>query len=175
MDLLSHGQVVIPRNTKIVGHVTDAKAHSKESPDSKVAIAFDRISMKDGQDLPMQAAIQAIGRPLQSAALAGNAPMSETGGMPSAGNPNQGGTMGSAGPSSPPSGGSSPFPAGNASGNSSEATASGETVAPLAPTSQGVVGMKGISLSNAGQASVVSSNDNNVHLESGTQLILRTQ
>src|SRR5215813_9033031 len=46
MDLLSHGQVVIPRNSKIVGHVTDAKSHSKESPDSKVAIAFDQIAVK---------------------------------------------------------------------------------------------------------------------------------
>src|SRR6266480_6225674 len=43
MDMLSHGQIVIPRNTKIVGHVTDAKAHSKESPDSKVEVAFDRM------------------------------------------------------------------------------------------------------------------------------------
>ena len=67
----------------------------------------------------------------------------------------------------------SPLPAGNASGNSSQATA--ETVTPLAPTSQGVVGMKGISLNSTGQGSVVSSANENVHLDNGTQLILRTQ
>src|SRR5205814_3964229 len=65
MDVLSHGQIVVPRNSKVVGHVTEAKAHSKESPESMVGVAFDRIIMKDGHDLPLQAAVQAIGRPLQ--------------------------------------------------------------------------------------------------------------
>ena len=175
MDLLSHGQVIIPRNSKIVGHVTDTKPHSKESPDSKVAIAFDQIAVKDGQPLPMQAAIQAIGRPLQSQALTGNAPMSESGGIPSSGAP--GGTAGpmGGGDPSPHAPDSAPqFPAGNASGNSSTATSSA-TTAPLAPTSKGVVGMNGISLNNAGPASVISSEKDNVHLDNGTQLILRTQ
>ena len=172
MDLLSHGQVVIPRNSKIVGHVTDAKPHSKESPDSKVAIAFDQIAVKDGQPLPMQAAIQAIGRPLQSAALAGSSPMSESGGMPPTG-ASTGGPMGTGDPSPHAPDTTPQFPAGNASGNSS--TTTGATTAPLAPTSQGVVGMRGISLSSAGQASVISSEQENVHLDNGTQLILRTQ
>jgi len=35
--------------------------------------------------------------------------------------------------------------------------------------------MKGLSLDSSGQASVVSSQTDNVHLDSGTQLILRTQ
>src|SRR6266436_7240778 len=65
MDLLAHGQIVIPRNAKIIGHVTEAKAHSKQSPGSMVGIAFDRVLMKDGRGLPLQAAVQAIGRPLQ--------------------------------------------------------------------------------------------------------------
>jgi hypothetical protein len=173
MDLRSHGQVVIPRNSKIVGHVTDAKPHSKESPDSKVAIAFDQIAIKDGRPLRMQAAIQAIGRPLQSQALTGNAPMSEGGGMPPTGAPNAGGPMGNGDPSRHAPDTTSPFPSGNASGNSSQATSA--TVAPLAPTSQGVVGMAGISLSNSGQASVISSGKDNVHLDNGTPLILLTQ
>lgn len=32
MDLLSHGQIIIPRNAKVIGHVTEAKAHTKQSP-----------------------------------------------------------------------------------------------------------------------------------------------
>jgi hypothetical protein len=35
--------------------------------------------------------------------------------------------------------------------------------------------MKGFSLADSGQASVVSSSTDNVHLDSGTQLILRVQ
>src|SRR3984893_16151274 len=46
-DLLAHGQIVVPRNTKIVGHVTETKARSKTSPDSMVGIIFDRMLLKD--------------------------------------------------------------------------------------------------------------------------------
>jgi len=181
VDLLSHGKVVIPRDTKIIGHVTDAKGRTKESPDSMVGIAFDRMSMKGGQELTMQAAVQAIGRPLQSAAFPENAPMNNNGGgMPPAGAPPQaggqtGGSMqGSGSPSAAAN--TSQFPAGSAAGNSSDVTNAGNTpVAPLGPTSQGVVGMNGLSLNASGQMSVVSSNSENVHLDSGTQLILRVQ
>src|SRR5437899_6010893 len=67
MDLLSHGQIIIPRNTKVIGHVTEAKAHSKESPDSVLGITFERAVMKDGRELPLQVAVQAMARPLQTA------------------------------------------------------------------------------------------------------------
>ena len=62
-DLLAHGQIVVPRNAKIVGHVTEAKARSKASPDSLIGIAFDRMLLKDGREVPLQLAIQAIARP----------------------------------------------------------------------------------------------------------------
>src|ERR1700736_1872360 len=63
-DLLAHGQIVVPRNTKIVGHVTEAKARSKTSPDSLVGITFDRILLKDGREVPLQVAVQTIAKPL---------------------------------------------------------------------------------------------------------------
>jgi hypothetical protein len=173
MDLLSHGKVVIPKNTKVIGHVTEAKAHSKESPDAMVGIAFDRVSMKDGHDVPIQAAVQAIARPLQSAALSSSS-AGDSGGMPSAGAPTSagggGGGMGGARAPERPS----TYPTGTTPGTEAS-SAEGSTVAPLGPTSQGVVGMKGLSLKAAGQASVISSETDNVHLDSGTQLMLRTQ
>ena len=64
MDVLSQGKIVMPRNTRIVGHVTSAKAHSKESPDSNIGIAFDRAIMKDGHELSLAASLQAIGAPI---------------------------------------------------------------------------------------------------------------
>src|SRR5215470_12801866 len=44
MDLLAHGQIVVPRDSKLTGHVTEAKPRSKQSPESSVGIAFDHIS-----------------------------------------------------------------------------------------------------------------------------------
>jgi hypothetical protein len=49
------------------------------------------------------------------------------------------------------------------------------TVIPLSPTSKGVVGIKGLSLDTSGPAAVLSSTTGNVHLDNGTQLILRVQ
>ena len=64
-DLLVHGQIVVPRNTKILGHVTEAKAHSKASPGSLLGITFERMLMKGGREVPLLAIVQAIARPLQ--------------------------------------------------------------------------------------------------------------
>jgi hypothetical protein len=176
MDLLSHGQIIIPRNAKVIGHVTEAKAHSKQSPDSVVGITFDRVLMKDGRELPLQAAVQAIGRPLQtSLPVAGDDSMgSSPGGIPSA-TQGQRGTMSGTSSPTPPSypGG---YPSRGASGTSQDQTGPvGTSVSPLGSTSQGVVGMRGLSLNSSGATSVLSSNTDNVHLDSGSQLILRVQ
>jgi hypothetical protein len=53
---------------------------------------------------------------------------------------------------------------------------SGAANPPLTGTSQGVIGLKGYSLSQgAMQDSVISSQDHNVKLESGTQILLKTK
>jgi hypothetical protein len=173
MDLLQHGQIVLPRNTKIVGHVTEAKAHSKESPNSTVGIAFDRVLMKNGHELPLQAAVQAIARPLPPALpLASDDSMSPAAsGMPSASQeqrPTMAGVSGQ-----PPSTYGTPYPGG--SGPRSDNSTSPNSTVTLDPATKGVVGMKGFSLTTSGEVSVVSSNTENVHLDSGTQLILRVQ
>jgi len=47
---------------------------------------------------------------------------------------------------------------------------------PLTGTSQGVIGLKGYSLNQGTmQDSVISSQDHNVKLESGTQILLKTK
>jgi hypothetical protein len=176
MDLLSHGQVVIPRDTKLLGHVTEAQPRSKESPESKVGIAFDRISLKDGRELSMHATVQAIGGALNGLRGAGNeSALQGPGGMPSSGPPESRGNMGgSAGGSMRPSG--SQYPSSSAPDTSPGAMPSdGSTGVALDSHSHGVVGLKGLSLSDSGQGSLITSNRNNVHLDGGTQLILRTE
>ena len=170
MDLLSQGKVVIPRNTKILGHITEAKAHSKESPGSTLGITFDSIAMKDGRELPVRAAIQAIGRPLQAMAT-DSTPPAATGGLPSAPSPMpSAGGMGGSRASVP----DASYP-GGASSSTSDTTAPASGPAPLGPTSKGVVGIKGLEIKSAGTTSVITSATENVQLESGTQLILKTE
>src|SRR5262249_22087847 len=125
------------------------------------------VVMKDGHEMPIQAAIQAIGRPLQNAAMSG-----DTGSMPSAAPaPSGGGGMGSPMPTRTPT---STYPSSGSQTPGSTEDKSGSSVAPLGPTSQGVVGMKGLSLQATGQASVISAENANVHLDGGTQMILKT-
>ena len=146
VDLLSNGEAVIPKGSKISGHITEVKTRSKESKDSTIGIAFDSVSMKDGTELAIQATIQAIGK----------AP--DNGG--SSGSSMAGGPIGSSGASLP-------------SGSSGQGSDSPGTS--LGPNSQGVVGIRNLSVNVSGLASVVISNKENVHLDSGTQLILRIQ
>jgi hypothetical protein len=177
MDLLSRGQILVPRNAKIIGHVTEAKARSKDSPDSRVGIAFDRILLKDGRELPLQAAVQALGRPLllgPSINRNDSASMDSPTGI-AQGGVGQRGTMAGVPVTAPPQYPSQYPDRRPGSTSPDDAPPLGSTVSPLSPTSHGVVGMKGYSLTASDQASVVSSSTDNVHLDSGTQLILRVQ
>src|SRR3989441_12964785 len=174
IDLRSKdGSTVIPKGAKILGHVTDAKARGKDESGSMVAIAFDKVELKGGRDLQFNGGIQAIGKPEQNAAAytGGGSPMRESGGVPSgaAGQGGMGGarTVGAMG--APPSAGNP----GNAPADSGVPASGG--VGPLSPASQGVVGIQGLSLQDSAQASVITSSSGNVHLDSGTQLILRAK
>ena len=60
-DVKSNGQVVIPRGSKIVGHVTEAKARTKGQNESSLGLAFDRAILKNGTNVPVTFAVQAIG------------------------------------------------------------------------------------------------------------------
>lgn len=177
MDVLVHGQIVIPIDSRIMGHVTEAKPHSKESPESTVGVAFDRIALKNGREFEIRTSVQAIGRPLNHLPypengneVPGQAPPSMHAGNTPTWHGNPGGSS-----TGPPRPGTSSYPAGDPQDlPASPAPPENAAGAALDPHSRGVVGLKGLSLNPSDQGSVVSSNSN-VHLDGGTQLILRTE
>jgi type IV secretory pathway VirB10-like protein len=57
-----NGSVVIPKGSRLVGHVTEVKARSKDQATSYVGIAFDRAVSKNGTEMSLALGIQAIGR-----------------------------------------------------------------------------------------------------------------
>jgi hypothetical protein len=174
MDVLAHGEIVIPRGTKIVGHVSDAKARTKQAPGSMVEIAFDRLLLKRGREVLLQATIQAIGVRTQTSAE-GNEAVGDTAGPETVGPQSAPGRneqrriLGSAFPGSltPANAGAVTDKSANSGGSSRDSARS------LEPSRQGVIGMKGIALSQTAQGSAISSTRENVHLSSGTQLVLR--
>src|SRR5258705_4507463 len=93
------GRVVIPNNTKLVGHVTRASARAKGDTDSVLAVQFDRAVLKDGREMPLQVALQAMAPDQGTPAVSGDdlQPMGNIeGGAAEAGAAGNRGTVGGA-------------------------------------------------------------------------------
>jgi len=164
------GEVLVPKDTKIVGHVTEAQARTKEQKESQLGIAFDHAVLKNG-DVQVPMSIQAIvGQQNNNP----NAPGGESEGpaaspsAPSAGGSAKPGMAGAAPAPSPSRSESSSAP--------SDAGAAKNSTPPINGQTQGVIGIPNMTLApgaNATQGSVVTSDKNNVKLESGTMLLLK--
>jgi hypothetical protein len=168
-----NGEIIVPKNTKVIGRVTEAQARNKEQKESQVGIAFDRAVMKNGGDVALPMSIQAIVGPSyltggnNGSSPEGTAQPSttpSTGGM-SPGN-SRAGSMGAPQPANP----------GTAAGEGPTNTSGNNVRQPITGNTQGVLGIPNLTLSttaNSTQGSVVSSEKNNVKLEGGTLLLLR--
>ena len=165
------GEVIVAKDTKILGHVTEAQAHSKEQKESQVGIAFDRTVTKNGNEMQLPMSIQAIIGPQNNTAGESNeaAPSnSAPTATPSGGYGGRSAGMSDSAPSPAPS------PSTGTSNTPTDAQSSAR--APITAQTQGVVGISNLKLEPAGQTnqgSVVSSDKNNVKLESGTMMLLR--
>jgi hypothetical protein len=172
-DLRSNaGAVVVPKDTKVVGHVTQAQPRSKEQKESQVSIAFDRAVLKNGEQVQMPMSIQAIIAPPNRNPANATASTEQGSSYPSAPAsqaPYGGGRAGSMGGGMAPQTPGVPEAPGSApAGSRTQPSITGDT--------KGVVGIPDLKLSAApdpAQGSLVSSEKNNVKLDNGTYLLLR--
>ena len=56
----SEGNVVIPKGSKLIGHVTECRQRSKEEKESALGIVFDKAILKNGEEIPLNVAIRAL-------------------------------------------------------------------------------------------------------------------
>src|SRR5438034_2098895 len=56
----AEGKTVIPKGSKLVGHVTEASARGNGETESALGIVFDKAILKNGQEIPLNVAIQAL-------------------------------------------------------------------------------------------------------------------
>lgn len=201
-DVVSHGKVIIPRNSKLIGHVTEASAKANGEAESKLGIVFDKAVLRNGSSVPMQARIQALAAPVVTAAgsmsddSAGSAPIGSAGTTSSAGGSANGGLVGGAVGGATHAVGSAASTVGSTAGGvagsagSTVDSATGATVGGVAKTtngslgangalsnaSSGVIGLKNLTLNSdtAGTAgtSLITSTGKNVKLDSGSRLML---
>jgi hypothetical protein len=176
--------VAIPKGSKIIGHVTEAKAKQKGESQSAVGVVFDHAVLKNGQQIPMNASIQAISANTSAAAFDDQPLSSEmvgAGANPSAtaGRGAVGGVGSVAGAATNTVGGAASRLDTTTAGtlNGAASLPNGAASSTISSTSHGVSGLNGLSLSTAAQnsteGSVISSANKNVHLDSGTEMILQ--
>jgi len=172
MDMLSHGEIVMPQGTKITGRVTTATPKTKHTPESRMEITFDRVVLKNKRAIPLKVTIQAVGAPMQ---VASTATSDLAGPNNTAGGP--GSSLGRTGAANVRA---TSFPgsirpkisAPGAEEPAGSATAQRNPTLSLGPTSHGVVGIRGIALSQTAQGFAITSSSGNVRLQGGTQLVL---
>jgi len=179
------GRIVIPRDSKLIGHITDVQALTKSDPKSRLAMVFDRVEHKGDGALPVHAVVQALGPPLPPDPALESALASSSYGGSESRHPGNAGNSGgtSKEPSAPPA---------VISGRRSTATdalkqregaledarnAKSEdnnrhgTV--LTNRSHGVFGLHGLALASTTPVPVIVAVGQNVELKSGTQLVLQ--
>jgi hypothetical protein len=167
-------RVILPRGTKVVGHIAQASARSKGDNDSAITIGFDKAVLKGGEEVPLSVTIRALAGPAGNAFGGGSDSMSGPSGSGYPNNPANNSGMG--GTRQMPDG-----PRNSPAGTSTEANSpeGANSSVELAPNSRGVIGLNGLRLSLAGAenapVSVISSTGKNVHLDGGTRLLLVTE
>ncbi len=144
--------IMMPTGTKIVGHVTQAKARSKGDPESSLGIAFDKVQV-GGKDIPIKGTLQAVGlNPNESGpdtGAAGGGTMAAHGGDPT--------TMAS--------------PVSSAGPNAGQQQSGKQSGTMLNGHSTGVVGIKNMQLEN----SVLISSGKEVKLDQGAQMLIKAE
>jgi hypothetical protein len=170
-----NGQTVIPKNAKLVGHVVQATARTKGDAGSSLAVVFDRVSIKKGQETPLRLVIQAIAAAPKFASEASPDTANINNGAGAA----QGSPMGSPRPSpdrTPSVVGEQASGEEKSTGAPSGSAGGLDSTGRLTTNSRGVFGLEGLRLAtdgpSAAEGSLITSLGKSVHLDSGIRLIL---
>jgi hypothetical protein len=62
--------VVIPKGSRLVGHVTEVQAHGNGNQDSRLGIQFSRAELKSGESFRVQSTIESVAPPAGTMAAA---------------------------------------------------------------------------------------------------------
>jgi hypothetical protein len=181
---------VIPKGSRLVGHVTSVQAHGSGSADSAMSIQFDRAELKSGQSMAIDSTIRSVAPPT-SVSDAGSMDSDEFFGgntRTAAGGRSRGGMLAGTAHATAAStervssgagstAGSATRATGHAATNSMASTggkahaAAGATNSVAAhPT--GIPGVMLAGRASGSESGTLSASRRNVHLDSGTQMVL---
>lgn len=204
--------LVIPRGTRLIGHVTEVQAHAKGHEQSSMGIAFDRAELKNGQSFAIHSVIESVGPsaaqleansmanedafagPAGGGMAAGSGAMSGGAGVGRAGGGLLGGGGRVAGGATSAVGGVGSGVAssaggalnagdnvigatGNVAGNAAAnvgrgVNGSADAVGSLGAHATAIPGVMLDSHADGGASGMLSASQRNVHLDSGTEMVL---
>lgn len=175
-DLKAAGNTVIPRGTKLFGHVTEAQAAAKAGDAARLGFVFDRAELKDGRKIILHTSFYALAAP-EGAADDPSPPAGGYGGGFGGGSPGVGSMA------RPAADDASALGAGNTrhvnlkpSPGAIGGLNSGGT---LYASSRGVFGLDDVSLEPntvpSNGSAVILANTRTVHLSSGTRMLLSVE
>lgn len=168
-ELKSGKDVLVPKGTKVIGHVREASARVKGDTESSLAIVFDKAVPKKEAEIPLNVMIVAVAAPAQATFAAGE-PSPGSDPLANTKTGAQTSPMGSSRPQNP-NAGSYPRP-----GLPDNAAAGPNAAGPLPANSRGIYGLKDLKLvvreqANAA-ATIITSSGKEVRLDGGTRLLL---
>lgn len=192
-DIKSDGKVVVPRGSRLIGRVTQAQPHRRDSASgssaSELGIVFDRAVLKDGTEVALNGSVAAIGaarsassaseRQTDAGAAGAGRVAGSAGGAGGGLAGTVGGTVGGvASTATGAAGGVSSTVGGTVGVASRSAGAVGgfDAAGSLKSGSRGVFGLRDLDIQGAAvggtQSSVITSAKRDVRLESGTQMLV---
>lgn len=197
-DVLWHGKIIIPVESRLIGHVSEVKVYRTDDPESRLGIVFDKVLLKHSREVDFQAVLQTLEAPAvrRSRVDEPSQMLAPMGGMAGGfGQPTRMGTGSASTRGVTSSGASNNDIATNPAGvptfqpppSSSDVSSIPSGGRPLTPAEEqkpmsvgmplGVYGVKGLTLipgpSSSTPGPVILSRAGNVKLESGTQILLR--
>jgi hypothetical protein len=152
---------LVPKGSKLMGHVVEAKARSKGDSDSQLTINFEKLNVGGGEQLSIKGAVQAVFPPADEQldpSITGAATTASGGSMTGGANPAAGGGAGG--------GGNVGVVTNSHSGSNME---SSNAQGAMNSHSMGVQGIHDLSLDNG----VLSSKGKQVKLGNGVRMIVR--
>ena len=170
-DVVVDGEIVIPKGSKMLGHITQVITKKNNESRSVLAIVIERAIRKDGTEIPLQAIIAAVAAPRDGSLSSDPAYGMMHSNEPKMTGSGLGAVVGTG--TLPPS----------SKANSTAAVATADLKGRmdesffLDENSQGAVGYEGLSLAWALASpppfTVFASKSKNLRLETGTQMLLR--
>jgi hypothetical protein len=161
----TQGDLVIPKNSRLVGHVIQAKPRMGEA-ESELDFVFDRAVLKDKREVPLHAVIYQLSVPVEATQASAMAAGPSTSTLPQGGG--VGGAAGSAAVAAP------------TLSHTLGATPNADTAAPGAAPTETKPGLFGFpkyalhmqTLPDGTERSFITSKIANIKVEAGTQLVL---